>query len=197
MAAAVGPACSFISSPWDVSGGRRAQRAVYARLVDRAASAHPRPLVGGRIEHPKVVEIARTGGTEALSPKEPEMTAAVDPASSVISASRDVSRGRRAQRAVYARMINRAAAAHPHPLVRGWIELPEIVEIAKIARRVLALPSKDPEMAAAVGPAHSIVVASGDVPGGRRSQRAVYASMVDRVASAHPGPIHHAAHSQR
>ena len=117
------------------------------------------------------------------------MAAAVGPASSVIAASGDVSGGRRAQRAVHARMIDRAASAHPRPLVRGRIELPKVVEIAMSAVGIAAISSKEPEIAAAVGPAHSVIAASGDVSGGRRSQRAVHARLVDRAASAHPCPL--------
>ena len=136
MAAAVSQAHGALVASGDVSGGGRSQCAVHARLVDRAASAHPRPLVRGRIQYPKVVEMATIAvGTNSISPNEPEMATAVGPACCYISASGDISSGRRSQRAVHtglatAKAGHRAASAHPRPLVRGWIELPKVVEIA-------------------------------------------------------------------
>src|ERR1039458_10342200 len=91
-----------------------------------AASAHPCPFVRGRIELPKVVEIAgkiRTKTSiDVTAPKEPEIAVAVGgPGRSVTAASGDVSSSRRAQRAVHSGPAfigagYRLAAAHPCPV---------------------------------------------------------------------------------
>src|ERR1019366_6426235 len=96
---------------------------------------------------PQVVEFALIAvGIEALAPKKPEMAAAIGPGQTIIirvTASGNISGGRRSQRAVNSGLAaderataldtvasDRAASAHPRPFLRGRIELPKVVEVA-------------------------------------------------------------------
>src|SRR5208282_2818903 len=81
-------------------------------------------------------------------------------------------------------LVRRAAPVHPHPLARGRIERPKIVEKAGA--------TKEPKMPAVVNPAHSLIAASGNVFGSGRSFRAVHsgpATRADRATSADPHPL--------
>ena len=161
------------------------------RDAHRAASAHPGPIVRGRIELPKVVEIAlKTAGTDTAASKKPEIAAAVGPACGSIAASGEVSGSRHTQRAVHSGLVTTAASAHPRPFFCRRIELPKVVERNRtVASVTIAVASKEPEMAAAVGPTSSSFAGSGNVSGNRYAQRAVHSLLVTTAASAHPGPL--------
>jgi hypothetical protein len=118
---------------------------------------HAHSIRGG-IELPKVVEIAAIADCiGAIAPKEPEIAAVVGPTAGVIAASGNVSGSRCTQRAVHSGLgavaADGAASAHPCPFVCCRIELPKVVEVAAISTGIVAIPSKEPEIAAAVGPA--------------------------------------------
>ena len=187
---------------------------LYAVAPPRAASAHPRPLVRGRIELPKVVEIAsRAVGIGSIAAEEPEISAVVGPARTELASSGNISGGGRSQRAVHAGLAGRdaitpfrAASVHPAPQIRGRIELPKVVEIARIAVGIEATAAEEPEITAGIAPARNAIAASGDVSGSRRSQRAVHSGWATegpvrslyvgnktvtriRIASAHPRPL--------
>ena len=170
MAAAVDPGGSGVAASGHVSSRRRSQRAVHANLVTRAGSAHPCPLAGGRIELPKIVEFsARSRGAGAGAPKEPEMAAAVGPTRGLLAASWDVAGRRRAQRAVDARLAHGVASTHPCPLIRGWIEVPQVVEVAITVVAVQAQSAKVQKLAVAAGPGRCAIAAAGNIGGGGSS----------------------------
>jgi hypothetical protein len=179
IAAAIGPCHSIRAASGHIPGSSHSQRAVHSGAA-RAASAHPCPLVRGRVELPKVVETVESiTGYSARAPKEPEIAVAVGPCRSGYAGSWDVSSGGRSQRAVHAGLVTSAASSHPRPFVRGRAEHPQLV----------ARTPKEPEIAVAVGPTRSAIAASRDVSGSGRSQRAVDAGLVTSAASAHPGPF--------
>ena len=201
----------------DISGGGSSQGAVRRRRgasrVDirrgaGAASAHPGPLHRGWAEFPKVVQNALdVVGIDGPAAKEPEIAPAIGPGRSVKAASGDVSGGRLTQCSIHAGRPagsifiagpHGIASAHPGPLVRGWVELPKIIELAIVAVDIEALAPEEPEITAAVGPALAAESASGHVCGGRRSQCAINSGpatrsaltiTADGVASAHPRPF--------
>ena len=88
--------------------------------ADRVASAHPHPFAGGRIELPKIIEIAGIAiGIVAPAPKEPEMAAVIGPTGSAIASSGGISGSMRTQRTVdsglTAVVAECAASTHPCP----------------------------------------------------------------------------------
>ncbi len=130
IAVEVDPGYGGLPGSGIVRGGMRSQCAVDSRLIYCVASAHPRPFHRGRIELPKIVEIATIDrGIVTLAPKEPEIAIAVGPGHSAEAGSGHVRGGRRCQRAVdsglgmavYIRANyltgNRAFSAHPGPFV--------------------------------------------------------------------------------
>ena len=99
----------------------------------------------------------------------------------------------------------RAASSHPSPFARGRTEHPKVIEQAGAVGIVAEAP-EEPEIAAAVGPAYSATAASGNVSGGRHTQRAIHTGLstkrrlavisssirpatAHRAASAHPCPF--------
>src|ERR1017187_1858885 len=134
MAAVIGPTRSALAAPGGVSGSGQTQGAVNARIATklagdvgyRAASAHPRPFVRGRIELPQVVEKPLSvGGIDAIAPKEPEIAVAVGPTVSIHAATRDIPGSRHTQCAVYPGIAaddtngHRSTSAHPCPFIFG------------------------------------------------------------------------------
>src|SRR5208337_3346332 len=98
---------------------------------------------------PQVIETdLSVAGVEAATAHEPEVAIAPCPCCLVSPRSRNVSGGGYAQHAVDARLTavaaNRIIAAHPRPLVREWIELPKLVQIAKCACGIKTGSSKKP-----------------------------------------------------
>src|SRR5258705_10672396 len=98
MAVTVSPARCPPTATWNIADRRRAQRTVHTGRAgavfhteqrcarNSAATAHPSPLVRGRIELPDIVETRHIAvGIVASTPKEPEIAALVSPACGRIS----------------------------------------------------------------------------------------------------------------
>src|ERR1039458_5032566 len=171
IASAIGPDRGVIAATRNVSCGRRSQRAVRrpsraVRAAQHAAATHPRPLARRRIEFPKIIQKADAScGICAGASEEPEIAALVSPTHRVFAAARNIGSGSSAQRAVNARLSMNVASAHPGPLAGRRIELPEVAEIAAGSVGVVAIASKDPEVAAAVLPLGRGITDSRNVAG--------------------------------
>src|SRR5208337_2220639 len=166
IAAAVDPACGLVAASGKIRCAvGRSQRPVHpelAAIADHGAPAYPCPYVCGRIELPKVVEIATiAGAVESLASKEPEIAAAVGPRRSPVPASGILTRLRE-HSWVAGILRHRTTAAHPPPFSvgsDGRTELPQVVELAKIAAGIVAFAAEEPEIAAAVDPGRSVLAA--------------------------------------
>ena len=185
--AAICPAHCATASSGSVSSSASSLCAVDARLASRIAAGHPGPLIRGGVVLPKVVEkTIAIIGVVVKPPEEPEVAAAVDPARRACAVSREISCSRGSQRAEDSSLATRAASAHPGPLLGGGIEHPEVVEVSC---RIRGVASKEPEVAALIGPARCELAASGNVSGCRRSLRAVDARLTPSAATAYPSPL--------
>jgi hypothetical protein len=129
---------------------------------------------------PQVVEIAGvTVRIESEPPKKPQIPCLVGPVGTVPSASRLVTDRRCSSPAVHPSWSSapERGAAHPHPFVICWNELPEIIEIVPVIGIVACAP-KHPEVSIAVLPIERIDAAPWRVSSGRDSKRAVHTGLV-------------------
>ena len=188
LAAFVGPAGSGISTAGNVRRSGGAKSPVDSRLATGsggaaraagrygAASPHPRPLLGGRVELPEIIQVASIlVRIESGAAEKPEIAVAVTPVRCQISTARDVCGGRGAEGPVDPRLPtgNRVAACaagrygaaspHPRPLLRGGLELPQVIQLTEVSVGIDALAPEKPEIAAAVGPSRRAVSGAGNV----------------------------------
>ena len=128
----------------------------------------------------------------------------VRPTHGGLASSRNVPRGRRTSGAVNAGSAavlflavgpaeHGRVPAHPGPLVRRRVELPQLVQVALILIGVESPAAKQPQVAVLIGPSCRLPTRSPNVPGGRSAQGAVNAGLDPRVAegaaAVHPRPF--------
>src|SRR5579862_2370107 len=86
-------------------------------------------------------------------------------------------------------MAEDMTSAHPGPLARRGIELPEVVDDAKFAGCVIAGATEQPEIPVPVGPADRGISCPGRVPGVGYMKIAIRAVLIPNLASGHPCPL--------
>ncbi len=129
------------------------QRAVHPWLIGGTASAHPCPLAGGRIELPKVIEIAIIGELRPYPqpPKSQKLPATVGPGVSGRAATGHISGSGRPLCTVRTHATG-VGPSDPDPQIGRRIELPKVIQIVEITVVVQAEPPKEPEVTAGISP---------------------------------------------
>src|SRR6185312_5428711 len=143
-------------------------------------------------ELPEVVQCARAlRGGEALAAEQPEIAAAIHPCEAGGTRAGRIADRAQALRAVGAEVGTGLRAAHPEPLPRGDLVLPQVPQRPLRARDIVTVAAEQPQVAT------GITVHAGRSARARQrhiggAPRAIDTGCIDRLPTALPGPLHRA-----